>query len=184
MTLIKAHQEVGNKWSEIAKRLPGRPENTIKNHWNTAKRRRNCESHDKNEHSSYEGSMLYAYAKKVAAIEEATKVLMKSISKKSKKVRRCNYDVYGGVMEKDAKMKRQMNKTSAKYWLKEAYMRAWFIDVYICVNLIRYCTFVVLLFLIKWYRIGNHIWYYRVGLQMRYSTLFLLFRSSVLLILH
>ncbi|CAN1187274.1 Transcription factor MYB118, partial [Linum perenne] len=38
--LIQAHKEFGNKWVEIAKRLHGRTENTIKNHWNATKRRR------------------------------------------------------------------------------------------------------------------------------------------------
>ncbi|KAF8034039.1 hypothetical protein BT93_C0348 [Corymbia citriodora subsp. variegata] len=49
--IIRLHRLLGNRWSLIAGRLPGRTDNEIKNYWNTNLGRRVQSNHQTNSHS-------------------------------------------------------------------------------------------------------------------------------------
>ncbi|KAL5542924.1 hypothetical protein UlMin_010634 [Ulmus minor] len=84
LILIQAHSSIGNKWSEIAKKLYGRTENSIKNHRNATKRRQN--SKRKIRSKSTKVSPLQDYIKSLNLDSSSSSKPITQYQKESKKL--------------------------------------------------------------------------------------------------
>ncbi|XP_058114023.1 transcription factor MYB3R-1-like isoform X2 [Magnolia sinica] len=82
LALIQAHQIYGNKWAELTKFLPGRTDNSIKNHWNSSVKKKL---------DSYMASGLLAQFQGLPHVENSSQCMPSSSERKQHNNGECSF---------------------------------------------------------------------------------------------
>ena len=70
--IIKSQREIGNKWSQIASKLIGRTDNSVKNHWHGTLKQRVVD-YDSNSHSYYSDDKIASIVASITALKKNKK---------------------------------------------------------------------------------------------------------------
>ena len=103
LVLLDAHEELGNKWSEIAKRLSGRPDNAVKNRWYTLKNRANGGGRKRQRAQRVAPNLASLLAKAaVSKVDDSAKATLTSLADRFNELAQAQAQVDGTAVQTTA----------------------------------------------------------------------------------